>query len=298
MRPAGNIRDRALAQRFGDFLYWEGIENQIDPADDGGWEIWILDDDRYENAKGLLAGFNEYPDDPVFVEGARDGSRKRTQDRRRQRPRRNKVIDSAAVFYRPPVPHGVLTVTLIGISVLVAVFTGAGEHMPLVQKLLITEFEIVDGGYLEYDPTLPEMRRGQVWRLFSPAFLHFGILHILFNMLWLRDLGSLVEARKGVWFLLGFFFATAIASNVAQFIAAGPYHGGMSGVVYGLFGYVWMQGRYNPASNMKLQKHIVVMMVAWFFLCLSGAVGNIGNAAHGVGAGVGIAWGYISAKMK
>jgi GlpG protein len=180
--------------------------------------------------------------------------------------------------------------------VLVAIFTQVGEYEPLVQKLLITEVRITDDGP-PWDVTLPEIRHGQVWRLFSPMFLHFGILHILFNMLWLRDLGSLVEARKGVWFLLGFVAASGVAANLAQFLVSGPAFGGMSGVVYGLLCYVWMQGKFNPAANMRLPRHVVVMMIVWFFLCLSGAVGNIANTAHAVGAGIGLAWGYISAKL-
>ena len=40
-----------------------------------------------------------------------------------------------------------------------------------------------------------------------------------------------------------------------------------------------------------------MMMIVWFFVCLVGLVGNVANTAHGVGFAVGIAWGYISAKL-
>jgi len=89
----------------------------------------------------------------------------------------------------------------------------------------------------------------------------------------------------------------AAVSNVAQFRASGPNFGGMSGVVYGLLGYVWMQAHFNPGSQFTLQKQTVVLMIVWFFLCLSGVMGPIANTAHGVGAGVGILWGIISAKL-
>ena len=113
--------------------------------------------------------------------------------------------------------------------------------------------------YIQWDPGLPEVRRGQVWRLFTPMFLHFDILHILFNMLWLRDLGSMIEARKTSWLLLLLVLVIAGTSNVAQYLVSGPAFGGMSGVVYGLLGYIWMQGRFNPASRLSLQPQTVTV---------------------------------------
>jgi GlpG protein len=128
-------------------------------------------------------------------------------------------------------------------------------------------------------------------------FLHFGIIHILFNMLWLRDLGSIIEAHKGWWVLLLLAFVIAAVSNVAQFLMSGPLFGGMSGVVYGLLGYVWMQGKFNPASNLRLQSQTVRLMIIWFFVCLTGLIGPIANTAHAVGAVMGIAWGYMTARL-
>ena len=87
---------------------------------------------------------------------------------------------------------------------------------------------------------------------------------------------------------------SAVISNVAQYLVSGPGAGGMSGVVYALFGYVWMKGKYSPHEGMALHPHTVFYMVAWFALCFTGWVGSIANTAHAVGLVIGMAFGIGS----
>src|SRR5947209_2742561 len=80
---------------------------------------------------------------------------------------------------------GPVSATLIGISILLTALTSLGGNESMLEHFLIgTDYE-----------GLPEIARGEVWRLLTPIFLHFGLLHILFNMLWLKDLGTMVEFR-------------------------------------------------------------------------------------------------------
>src|SRR5205814_9740200 len=94
--------------------------------------------------------------------------------------------------------------------------------------------------------SLIEIKNGQLWRLITPIFVHGGFLHLLFNMWWMRDLGFMIEQRKGSLRLALMVLLVAIPSNIAQYMTAGPWFGGMSGVVYGLFGYIWMKGKFSP----------------------------------------------------
>jgi GlpG protein len=141
---------------------------------------------------------------------------------------------------------------------------------------------------------LPEIRRGEVWRLFTPIFLHLGFLHLFFNMLWLRDLGSMVEARQSSWLLLVLVAVFAAFSDLGQYLVTGGGFGGMSGVVYGLVGYIWIRGKYDPRSGLFLHSSTVTMMIIWFFVCLVGLMGPVANTAHGVGLLTGMAWGLLS----
>ncbi|HEV8293260.1 MAG TPA: rhomboid family intramembrane serine protease, partial [Tepidisphaeraceae bacterium] len=105
------------------------------------------------------------------------------------------------------------------------------------------------------------------------------------------DLGFMIEQQKGAWWLAILVLVTGIPSNLAQYVMAGPWFGGMSGVVYGLFGYVWMKGKFSPHEGIALHPHTVFYMIAWFVVCFTGLVGAIANTAHAVGLIIGMAFG-------
>jgi membrane associated rhomboid family serine protease len=140
---------------------------------------------------------------------------------------------------------------------------------------------------------------GDFWRLLTPVFLHFGLAHIVFNMLWLWQLGGPLERRLGSPELLTLIVVVGVLSNLAQyFFKPESLFGGMSGVVYALLGYFWMQGRFNPRFGMALRQPIVFMMLIWFVVCWLGVVGNIANMAHTAGLILGVVWGFISAYVR
>lgn len=147
---------------------------------------------------------------------------------------------------------------------------------------LLTYLPLVDvGGRIGFGDA-----DGQYWRLITPAFLHFGILHVTFNTLWLWELGRKVELSVGRFHMLGLFLVMATVSNVAQFVFGGPsLFGGMSGVVYGLLGFSWVGGVLNPAWGIKPRTGLMVFMLGWLFFCMTGAMetlgfGAVANAAH------------------
>lgn len=143
-----------------------------------------------------------------------------------------------------------------------------------------------------------EIKKGEIWRLFTPVFIHFNFIHILFNLMWFKDLGSIMEYTKGMKFYLLLFSVLAIFPNLGQYLAMGPSFGGMSGVVYGLLGFLWMNKTFHPNTEFALPKHDVIMMIIWFFLCLSGVIGNIANVAHAVGLSIGMLFGIYSGCME
>jgi len=189
-----------------------------------------------------------------------------------------------ALPQRPPA-----TLSLIGVSTVVYVAIAHLGLQSLAMPLLISEFS---------HPPLPEIRDGQLWRLLTPVFLHFSIFHIVFNMLWTWELGRLIESRHGARGLLGLTALIGVFSNLGQYLADGPWFGGMSGVIYGYFGYLWMQGRFNPAFGMRLNPPVVYLLLGWLVLCWSGVLEwlfdlRVANTAHTIGLFSGIAWAFV-----
>lgn len=138
----------------------------------------------------------------------------------------------------------------------------------------------------------------QPWRLLTPALLHWGPLHIIFNLLWWLDLGRVIERYQSGRQLLLISVLTAAASNLAQFFASGPAFGGLSGVVYGLLGYLWLYGKVNPTAGYGPRREVVLFMLAWLVVCMTGLVGNVANAAHVVGLLSGCVLGALTGLLR
>jgi GlpG protein len=289
MRIIGHVGTEANASIFSDFLLVKGIQNSIE-EEAGKWAIWIHAEDEIPKAKDLLNAFNANPGDPRFRQSRSVAAQMKEKEQEEESQASKRYFDRGKIF-KSTTPYGVgpLTLILIMASVAVAALTGLGASGGIVDLLLIST---------TFGHQLPEVGHGEVWRLITPIFLHFHFLHIFFNMMWLFDLGSMVEGRESTWKLLVLVLFIGVVSNLGQYYAKGPAFGGMSGVIYGLLGYVWMKGKFDPASGLYLHPQTVTMMLIWFFVCAVGWLPGVANWAHGVGLAAGMAWGVISSFFQ
>ena len=201
MRMIGHLADEAGARTFGDYLYVQGVENRIEDEPGHGWAIWIVDEDKIAQATEMLTQFRTAPGDPKYRTEAKGATRLRAQEEKSQVEWEKRLRQRRHLF-RPLHDYGfgVVTYALIVISVGVFLLCRFGMENERVSFLYMTAIQYFDG-YITYAKGLPEIRHGEVWRLFTPMLVHMHFLHILFNMLWLRDLGSMVEARQSPWML-------------------------------------------------------------------------------------------------
>ncbi|MDH1633155.1 rhomboid family intramembrane serine protease [Pseudomonas mosselii] len=191
-----------------------------------------------------------------------------------------------------------VTAAVLILSLVVAAVTGLGDNLSTIGWFTFLSFK-VQGDYLYFTPLLQGLAEGQWWRLVSPMLLHFGVLHLAMNGLWYWELGKRIELRQGPWMLLGLTLLFSLVSNLAQHFTSGPsLFGGLSGVLYGLLGHVWLYQWLAPNPQFNLPKGVLVMMLIWLVVCLSGVVGQLGfgqiaNAAHVGGLLIGCLTGLL-----
>lgn len=275
MRQIGQLNDRQQAEHFADHLRGSGRGCSVEPEGDG-FALWIQDEDHLDWAREELRQFRENPCAPKFRDAADRAREKLDRDLARQTAARRNQVSMRDRWARPAASACPFTFALIAACVIVFYFT---EIMG--DKELLMQF------FIGTRPSLPEVRAGEVWRLFTPILAHGSLLHILFNMMWLRDFGMILESRKGTPWFVTFVLFLALVSNLAQFLAGTLFFLGMSGVNYGLFGYLWVKGKLEPESGLGLAPNIVTLMLIWFVLCFTGLVGPIANAAHAGGLAAG-----------
>ena len=109
---------------------------------------------------------------------------------------------------------------------------------------------------------------------------------------------ALIETRRGSLRLLGLTLATAVCSNLAEYVYMVrfqhqfPLFLGMSGVGFGMFGYIWMKSRFDPTASIQIEGSLVFLFLAWLVLCMTGLIGHVANTAHAFGLLSGMAIGY------
>jgi rhomboid protease GluP len=148
---------------------------------------------------------------------------------------------------------------------------------------------------------VPVFGFGRWWTVLSAGWLHSGLLHILFNMLWVRQLGPatadvigpartvIVYTVSGVaGFLLSSIAGTVMGNTPIFFLRGAGFTVGASAPIFGLLGALVHYGR-TGSSLMKQQAMGYAVTLFVFGLIMPG----VDNYAH---AG-GFAGGYLTSAF-
>ncbi len=185
------------------------------------------------------------------------------------------------------------TVIVILAALIVAAITQLDSDVMMIRYFTISPLEVI-GNQVRFYPLSELMTKGEYWRFFSPALLHFSVMHIVFNILWVWDVGRRLEQIVGssLW-LLGVFLI-AVVSNVLQFeISGNPLFGGLSGVVYGLIGFAWFMPILNRNWPTIIRKPLMIFFMVWLAVGYTPltemiGLGSIANTAHTIGLASGL----------
>jgi rhomboid protease GluP len=129
------------------------------------------------------------------------------------------------VTLRIPRLTPVVTYVLLGITVIIFLIQMAtefvlGQDLAAAMGLKVNELII----------------SGELWRLFTPMFLHTSLLHIGFNMYALLALGPSLESYYGHWRFLALYLLSGFAGNVISFLFSAYPSLGASTAIFGLIG--------------------------------------------------------------
>ncbi|SFR76695.1 GlpG protein [Marinobacter daqiaonensis] len=186
--------------------------------------------------------------------------------------------------WQPSPRHAPVVCAIIAVAAVLAWATGLGRG-ELAAWLMYVDPRGFDWQTLaaRLSALSDTMASGQFWRLITPDFLHFSLMHILFNAVMLWFLGSQVEYIDGRGRFLALFLVSSLISNTLQFLASGPLFGGLSGVVYGVLGYCWLSQQRVPRFQFPpaLMTFAVVWMIIGFTpLPVMLGIGRMANEAH------------------
>jgi len=277
----GRVNNLRMAQAFIDYANGLGATCQLKEADEG-CEIWLLNGSKrlmtvkeFElflatpNNNKYLAASWATPNQQIDFDNNND------HNKNPNRILLANIISKSSVF-----------VVIIFAVCMFIYFLNGRVSFDLFQYLKITADS-------------QELSVAQPWRLVTPALIHFSTLHITFNLIWWWQLGGLVEMKQSTFKLITLFLLSAIISNLAQYMATGPNFGGLSGVVYALFGYCWMLGKHKPSLGISMPPAVFGFALVWLVAGYFEVLGmNIANTAHVVGLIVGCVLGWFESKKN
>jgi rhomboid protease GluP len=207
----------------------------------------------------------------------------------RRRPGMWGLSDLFRRLFRAGSPTQLITVACVALYVLSLVIDPAGALNPR------GPFEI-------FSPSFAALQRlgmtgtvawmtGQWWTLLTSIYLHGGVLHILFNVLWIRQLGPAVEELYGPARFFAIFTLSGAAGFVVSDVIGVSFTVGASGSIFGLLGAMVAFGRRRGGAfgAMVLRQYgqwALLLFVLGFFMSGVNNLAHAGGFLGGLAAGL------------
>jgi len=260
--------------RFSQFLHDQRVVHRIN-EESGQQVIWVQDEQHAMLVRDALAEWS-------FDEATTSHSSAASQSQSASMPMRGLNALLRACWQAP------ISFMLILACLLVAVVSLLGSEVQRVAGLF---YPLLDtAGFFALLGSMDSL--GDVARSLTPILLHFGELHLVFNMLWLWYFGSQLESVQPRYLYLVLIILCAFVGNTTQYLYSGYNNfGGMSGVVYGLVGYAWVTHAFMPQSPLLINNRMFVVFVIALLAMELFASSWIASAAHVGGLIAGLIWG-------
>jgi membrane associated rhomboid family serine protease len=168
--------------------------------------------------------------------------------------------------------HANPTVTYVLIAVNVLIYFGASQG---------------SGAYRDFALDGPDVANGDIWRLLTSGFLHYGIFHLLTNMYALYWLGQMIEPAVGNVRFAALYFASLLAGSFgALVVSPNALTAGASGAIFGLLGAAIVMAR-SRGINLMASGLLPILFINLAITFFPGANISIGGHIGGfIGGGL------------
>ena len=148
------------------------------------------------------------------------------------------------------------TFVLIGINVvafLIEVLSGGGGLGASQANPVVVDFGLI---------ALP-VADGELYRLITSGFLHYGFIHIAFNMYALFIVGRLLEPAIGTLRFVALYFASLLAGSFgALLLSPNSLTAGASGAIFGIFAAAFVIARGRRLEGIAAQLGILLLIAS------------------------------------
>ena len=188
-----------------------------------------------------------------------------------------------------------VTIALIAVNVIYFIILVAGGDVTNA------EYMITRGA--AYGPLIFE--RYQFWRLLTNMFMHFGVMHLFGNMLYLGLAGYSLERIMGRWrylalYLLSGFGASVVSAAYYYMTGQNTVSAGASGAVYGLIGamiYLMIKNRGRMRPGLLWMRIGIILLFLFYSNFINSGIDAVAHIA-GLVFGILLSFAFIGGKKS
>ena len=138
---------------------------------------------------------------------------------------------------------------------------------------------------------------GEYYRLFTAIFVHFGWMHLFFNVAGMLIFGTRIEKYYGKFSFLAIYLVSGLSASVASLLLTQGFSAGASGAVYGLVGAAFVYTKFTGKAMDKINNHVIVFYIV-MGLGMGFIMPNIDYFGHIGGLIAGLLVGFAALKLQ
>lgn len=233
---------------------------------------------KYDN---VMKVFPDITNETNFKEEGMELFVKLTKDINKKNEKDNDIAADVFKLKKPYVTLGIILINFILFLLMYVLGNGSTDASTLVKFGALYK---------------PFVLSGEYFRVFSTAFLHIGVIHLLVNSYSLYVIGSQMESFLGKIKFLFVYLVSAISGSLMSLIFTDAVSAGASGAIFGLLGSMLYFGyNYRVFFGNVLKSQIIPLIILNLFIGVM--LPGIDNAAH-IGGLVGGLFATMAVGLK